>query len=209
MPFKQAVFLFALCGFVPGAEALDKNKIIQKVENYINEITTLSGSFTQDGPQRQQNRLHFSQGNFWISRPGKMRFAYTQPTRALILADGIWIAVQNTPTALVERYPLKATPARFILEAGLSIKKNARVEGIEIKNNRLSLWLSAKENNLGGKIKLYFQIKPFFALQGWTIEDAQGLTTQIRLKNVQRNLPLDPKLFFIQDKKVFPSRSRR
>jgi outer membrane lipoprotein-sorting protein len=182
-------------------------KLIQQIENYINNITTMSGTFTQDGPQNQQGALNFSQGKFWISRPGKMRFEYSAPQQMRIIADGVWLAVKPRPGLPPERYPLDATPARFILKENLHILQSANVEAFQRKKNKISLWLSAKDNNLAGKIRLLFRENPL-ALMGWTIIDAQGFTTEIKLKNIKRGLAMDPRLFFIKDETLFKRKRR-
>lgn len=184
-----------------------KQELVARVETYINNITTMSGTFTQDGPQHNQKAFNFSKGKFWISRPGRMRFEYSQPHMMRVIADGVWLAVKPKPELPPERYPLDATPARFLLKDNLHLGQSARIEDIKYGKNKLSLWLSAKDNNLAGKIKLSFRTNPL-ALRGWTIIDAQGMTTEIRLKNIKRGQDLDPALFFIKNETLFKRKRR-
>ncbi len=209
MPAKLfCLFLLLTSSNLTAAEV--KENTLRRIENYINNITTMEGGFTQDGPQSMrlgENRPIFSKGKFWISRPGKMRFEYTSPNKTRVVADGVWLAVKPKPSLPFERYPLNATPARFLLKGNLNIKRSAIVKKFSENKNRISLWLVAKDADFGGKIELRFRKNPL-ALDGWTIIDAQGLTTQIRLKNTKRGLPLDPALFFIQNETIFKKRRR-
>ena len=199
------VILIVILGLAP-APLFANDKTIKRIENYINNITTMQGSFTQDGPQNNQ-AVNFSKGKFWISRPGKMRFQYTSPHKMYVIADGVWLAVKPKARLPFERYPLDATPARFLLRQNLSIKDAAQVENLIERGNKISLWLTSKDARLAGKIQLRFRKNPL-ALEGWTILDAQGMTTEIRLKNVQRGAALDPSLFFIQNETIFKKRRR-
>src|SRR5690349_14633836 len=57
----------------------------EKYENYLNELKTLAGDFTQVNSQGKT-----AQGKIQISRPGRMRLAYAPPSSLLIVADGKW-----------------------------------------------------------------------------------------------------------------------
>lgn len=183
--------------------AMGTTNIVKRVENYINNITTMNGAFTQDGPGER-----FETGEFWISRPGRMRFNYKSRSNMFVVSDGVWLGVKTNAQTPIERYPLGATPARFLLNSNLRIGREAKVENVKESKNKISLWLISNDSNLSGKINLRFRKYPL-ALEGWTIIDAQGMTTQIRLKKVLRGSKIDPAMFFIKNESVFKKRGRK
>ncbi|HUF87104.1 MAG TPA: outer-membrane lipoprotein carrier protein LolA, partial [Thermohalobaculum sp.] len=53
---------------------------LARISNYLNGMTTLEGNFVQVGPDGQ-----LSEGQFYLRRPGRMRFEYDGPNRALVV----------------------------------------------------------------------------------------------------------------------------
>ena len=201
MQKPRAKIYIAAILFLSAPSAQARADSVDQIERYINNITTMQGSFTQAGPGETLAR-----GQFWISRPGRMRFNYQAGME--VIADGVWLAVKAKNRKRAERYPLGATPAQFILMANLRIRQSASVEKLSETKKRLSLWLKLRDDNLPGQIELRFRKHPL-ALQGWTIIDAQGSTTKIDLANVARGMYIDPRVFFIEDKSIFKRRHRR
>src|SRR5581483_11319994 len=87
-----ALLLLAASGAAPGVAApaprpaavtAEDRADMQRIEQYLNGIHTLSGrfqQFSQDGGT--------AGGAVYVSRPGRMRFEYDKPTPILIVADG-------------------------------------------------------------------------------------------------------------------------
>ena len=59
-------------------------EIVQKAESYLNSLKTLKANFTQMAQWNQTNVT----GDFYLSRPGKLRFDYDPPVEDFIVADG-------------------------------------------------------------------------------------------------------------------------
>ena len=182
------------------AGAQQKQNLVGRIETYINEIQHMQGRFSQQGPGNLSAR-----GQFWLRRPWKMRFAYASPNQSLIIADGQWLAIQNAPSKPAQRYPLGATPARFILAPNLRLKQEAKIIDIVQKRGKIHIWLTSRDDNLPGRIQLRFRQNPI-ALEGWTIIDAQGMTTKISLMDVQRGIHASNRLFFVEDSQHFKRR---
>ena len=182
------------------AAAPQNKNLVGRIETYINKIEHMQGRFSQQGPGNLTAR-----GQFWLRRPWKMRFAYAAPNQSLIIADGQWLAIQNTPSTPAQRYPLGATPARFILAPNLRLKQEAKITGITQKRGKIHIWLASRDDNLPGRIQLRFRQNPI-ALEGWTIIDAQGMTTKISLTDVQRGIRASNRLFFVEDSQHFKRR---
>src|SRR5262249_4867346 len=76
-----------------------------KVSNYLSSLQQLSGSFVQVGPDGSKTK-----GDFYIQKPGKVRFEYDPPTPIAIIADGSSLAVRDRKPATPDIYPLSQTP---------------------------------------------------------------------------------------------------
>ena len=71
-----------------------------------------------------------STGRIFIKRPGRVRFEYNPPDKALVMAGGQQVAIfdgkSNVPP---EQYPLKRTPLNLILASNVNLGKAKMVVG--------------------------------------------------------------------------------
>ena len=93
-----------------------------KVSNYLSSLRQLSGNFVQVGPDGSKTK-----GDFYIQKPGKVRFEYDPPTPIAIIADGSSLAVRDTKLATQDIYPLSQTPLRFLLSDRIDLLKDTNV----------------------------------------------------------------------------------
>ncbi len=198
--YKTCFFSLIFLAFAWGAAAGAQQNLIQRVETYINGIKHMQGHFSQQGPGDL-----VAHGQFWLRRPWKMRFAYAPPQQSLIIADGVWLAIQNNQGAPAQRYPLGATPARFILAPNLRLQQEAQILDFVQKNGQIHIWLASRDDNLPGRIQLRLRQNPI-SLEGWTIIDAQGMTTKVSLTNIRRGIRASNRLFFVEDSQPFKKR---
>src|SRR5258708_39713694 len=61
-----------------------------KVSSYLSSLQTLVGKFVQIAPDGTKTK-----GDFYIQKPGKVRFQYDPPTPIDIVADGSSLAVRD------------------------------------------------------------------------------------------------------------------
>ena len=88
----------------PGAVTLktmtqaDRDEL-DAISAYLNGIVTLKGGFVQVSPNGEM-----SDGLFYLSKPGKLRFQYNPPVPTLVVSDGHWVAVANRRLKTIDRY---------------------------------------------------------------------------------------------------------
>ena len=82
------------------------NKLIEYLEN----IDTLNGDFTQIAPSGA-----ISVGKFYLRRPGFLRFEYEPPTPLLLVANGGMVYVRDEALETTDSYPVGKTPLKFLL----------------------------------------------------------------------------------------------
>ncbi|HUX79393.1 MAG TPA: outer membrane lipoprotein carrier protein LolA [Alphaproteobacteria bacterium] len=190
MKMKQIAYTLIVLGLsLKSAYALEGT---QNYENYLNELKTLTGKFTQIN-----NNGQTITGKIDISRPGKMRLTYNPPSSLLIVADGKWLITADTAADQIDYVSLEKTPAAFILSPNISFNGDVQVTNIIPKDNTTEVSLVRKEDPDAGQITLVFQDDPI-ALKEWRVIDPQGAETRVVLTETELNVPLSPNLFFIK-----------
>lgn len=171
--------------------------ILDAISTRLNGVATLKGDFIQINPDGNT-----SQGTFYISKPGKMRFEYQPPTPTLIVADGRTVAVANTRLNTVDRYPLSDTPLGIVLSNEVDLKNSIALISIERQNGSVIIGARSNANMNRANVSLVFS-DPGYELRQWTVVDNQGLTTTVALRDVVAGATLSPSLFLLPDKNPF------
>ncbi|MBT3765325.1 MAG: outer membrane lipoprotein carrier protein LolA [Rhodospirillales bacterium] len=167
---------------------------IKRVEAYLNNLKTLKARFLQ-----VTSTGGYSEGELFISRPGKMRIEYKPPVPILIIADGHWLIYNDKELEQVNYVDLKSTPAGVLVAEKVSFTDgDYRVAKIQRRANTLRLLVTKKEDEAEGAVTLIFSDSPL-VLKKWAITDAQGVQTTISLLGTRFGVPLDPKLFEFDD----------
>ncbi|HEX5779395.1 MAG TPA: outer membrane lipoprotein carrier protein LolA [Xanthobacteraceae bacterium] len=177
---------------VPGALTAAQRQAVERVNTYFNSVTTLVGNFVQVGPDR--SRL---EGDFYLQKPGKMRFDYDAPSPVELISDGSSVVVRDRKLATQDLYPLSQTPLRFLLAEKLDLLKDTKVIGVHQDDLFINVTIEEKHPLVGThKLMLMFGAKDT-ELKQWTITDPQGYDTTIAIFNVDAKKRPDPSLFKI------------
>ncbi|MEL6476661.1 MAG: outer membrane lipoprotein carrier protein LolA [Pseudomonadota bacterium] len=164
-----------------------------RISNYLNGLGSLEGNFVQVGPDGD-----LSEGTFYLRRPGRMRFEYEPPNRALIIADGVWVGVCDPQVQTVDRFPLSETPLDLLLRDRVDLRKEGAVEAIDRSAGQLRVRAIDPDAPEQGSITMVFADNPL-ELRQWIVVDNQGLTTTVALSETRANVKLGGELFFIED----------
>ena len=166
---------------------------LARITNYLNGITTLEGNFVQIGPDGE-----LSEGQFYLRRPGRIRFEYTPPNPALIVADGVWVGVYDKRLNTLDRIPIGSTPLDILLRKRVDLRKEGAVQAIENQGGQMRVRAVDPDAPDQGSITMVFADNPL-ELRQWIVVDAQGLTTTVALSDLRADVKLDPNLFFIEE----------
>ncbi len=161
---------------------------IQRAEKYLQNLKTLEADFIQTA----HNGYRMS-GTFYLNRPGKLRFEYNEADD-FIVADGTFIYFYDSELGEQTNAPIGQTLADFLLRDDLSLTEDLTVNKITREKGFLSMILTEKGEENAGSVKLYFDEEPY-TLKKWQVTDAAGLTTEILLKDMKRDVKLSPSLF--------------
>jgi outer membrane lipoprotein-sorting protein len=171
--------------------------VLDAISARLNEVVTLKGDFVQVNPDG-----NLTQGVFYISKPGKMRFEYKPPAPTLIVADGRTVAVANTKLNTVDRYPLSETPLGLVLDNDIDLKNETALVSIEHQAGTIVIGARSNSNMSHANISLVFS-DPGYELRQWTVTDNQGLVTTVALRDLEAGAVLAPSLFVLPDKNPF------
>ena len=176
------------------AAAFDTNQriMLEKVNTYFNSVTTLVGKFVQVGPDGSK-----TEGQFYMQKPGKIRFEYDPPSPIELISDGDTVAVRDRKLATQDIYPLSQTPLKFLLSDKLDLMKDANVVGVY--QDELFVTVVIEEKNvLAGTHRLMIMFgKKDLQLKQWTVTDPQGYDTTVAVSDLDSSKKPDPKLFKI------------
>ncbi|CAN5549013.1 outer membrane lipoprotein carrier protein LolA [soil metagenome] len=163
-----------------------------KVSAYLSSLTTLVGSFVQIGPDGSRTT-----GDFYIQKPGKVRFEYDPPTPIAMIADGTSLAVRDRKLATQDIYPLSQTPLRYLLSDRIDLMKDTNVVAVTGDDLYTSVTIEEK-NALVGTSRLMLMIGTKDGqLKQWTVTDPQGYDTTVAIYNLDTTKKPDPGLFKI------------
>jgi len=160
----------------------------------LNELRQVKGRFVQVAPDGG-----VSEGQFYLQRPGRVRFAFEGAAPLTIVADGATVAVADARLKTVDRTPLRATPLFFVLKSDINLERDARIAGVDRDGEALTVTLRDRKGEADGALSLLFVGGAEPELRGWRVTDATGQVTQVSLKDLAATAKLDPGLFVLED----------
>ena len=172
---------------------LDRNAIIDRVAKAMTDTKTVQGSFTQVDPSGSP-----SNGAFYISRPGKVRFEYTKPEPIFIVSDGTTVSIEEPKRKAYDAVPLSSTPLHLFLRSNIDLRKDGSVTDVQTSSGSYFVTLVDKTGEAEGKMILQFR-QSDFELLGWRQVDGTGAETRVQLSNIKKNVALKPSLFVVKD----------
>ena len=174
----------------PPPDAEDK-ALVDKAAAYLDGLGQMHGHFLQTDA-----RGTVTQGELYLSRPGKARFDYQSPASLLVVSDGRYVLVYDRRLKTFDRYPLGATPLALFLQRHVRLDENVVVTRVDRFAGGFALTVRDGKKQAQGQIELTFNTMPM-ALRQWTITDAQGARTTIRISDLEPVANLDPSLFVL------------
>ncbi|WP_321504830.1 outer-membrane lipoprotein carrier protein LolA [Breoghania sp.] len=181
---------------VPAADAstqlnAKQRETLEEINRYFNGISTMAGDFVQFGPNGER-----AEGQFYLSRPGKIRFHYKPPARIDIIADGKSVSVKDRKLQTQDIWPLSKTPLRFLLSDNINLTSDANVTSVSVEPDLVTVIITEDGTFVQGKLTLIFDAQTQ-DLKQWTVTDEQGLDTSVAIYNVNTGVAVNNKMFVI------------
>ena len=176
----------------PGILNSDQRAIVDRVNAYLSGVQTLTGNFVQVGPDGSR-----TQGEFFISKPGRVRFEYDDPSPIELIADGSSVVVRDRRLATQDVYPLSQTPLRFLLADRVDLTKDTHLVSVYSDDVFVTVVVEEKNGIVGtSRLMIMFSAKDM-QLKQWTVTDPQGYDTTVAVYNLDTSKRPDPSLFKI------------
>lgn len=190
-------------GFFPFSSLLNKGSqatafddkqraLLEKISHYLSAVQTLVGDFVQIGPDGRR-----VEGNFYIQKPGKVRFTYKPPSPIEIVADGSAVVVTDRSLDTHDFYPLSQTPLRYLLADHIDLMRDTNVVSVSADDSFVTVVIEETHVMTGtNRLMIMFDAKNL-QLKQWTVTDPQGLDTTVAVYNLDATKKPDPDLFVI------------
>ena len=179
-------------------------KELHEIENYLNSFQTLSAKF------KQSSHEEISYGNFFISKPGKIRYEYLEPSSILILIDGDRLTYYDKDIDEVSRTSADINALKLLAFSKINFA-DLQITAMEKEKQFINICL--KENSKELKQDLYMTLKfsyPHIELKQLNIstDSTDDSDINLILENIVYNQPLGKDLFYLR-RDFTKSRSRR
>jgi outer membrane lipoprotein-sorting protein len=169
--------------------APDDQALVDQAGAYLDGFDQLKGRFVQT-----DSRGATSGGVLYLKRPGLARFAYDPPSNILVVSDGHSVSITNPRLKTNDRYPLSMTPLALILSKHIRLDRGVLITHVAHLDDGFAITARDARHPSAGQVVLTFHSHPL-ALSEWTMTDAEGQTTRVRLASLTPVSGLDPALF--------------
>ena len=184
---------FAAGDAPPAPLSDDDRALVDKAAAYLDGLGQVKGRFVQTDPRGTS-----SAGVLYLNRPGKARFEYEGPAQRLVVSDGRTVMVYDGRLKTFNRYPLGSTPLALFLQRHVRLDQKVVVDRVDRLPGGFQIVAHDGRHESQGHITLAFSDGPV-ELKQWSIIDARGARTDVRLSDLQPASGLDPALFQLQN----------
>ena len=170
----------------------EQRAVIDRVSRYLSSVQILNGKFVQVGPDGRR-----TQGEFYMSKPGKVRFEYDPPAKIDIVADGQSVVIRDRNLATQDVYPLSQTPLRFLLSDRVDLLRDTNLVAVYADGVFITVVVEEKNPLIGtSRLMIMFGAHDM-QLKQWTVTDPQGFDTTVAVYDLDTTRRPDPNIFRI------------
>ena len=170
----------------------EQKSLIDKINAYLSNTQKLTGRFVQVGPDGRK-----TEGEFYMAKPGRVRFEYDDPSPIEMIADGDSVVVRDRNLATQDVYPLSQTPLRFLLSNRVDLMRDADLKAVYADDVFITAIVEEHNGIVGtSRLMIMFDAKDM-QLKQWTVTDPQGYDTTVAVYNLDTTKTPDPSLFRI------------
>ncbi|MCW5692273.1 MAG: outer membrane lipoprotein carrier protein LolA [Pseudolabrys sp.] len=179
-------------GGATGQLTPEQRGLIDKINAYLSNTQKLTGRFVQVGPDGRK-----TEGEFYMAKPGRVRFEYDDPSPIEMIADGDSVVVRDRNLATQDVYPLSQTPLRFLLSNRVDLMRDADLKAVYADDVFITAIVEEHNGIVGtSRLMIMFDAKDM-QLKQWTVTDPQGYDTTVAVYNLDTTKTPDPSLFRI------------
>ncbi|MFJ6025472.1 outer membrane lipoprotein carrier protein LolA [Brevundimonas sp. NPDC092305] len=183
------------------ALSAEDRAVVAQAQAYLQGLAAAQGTFVEtSGAVRRE-------GRFYLQRPGKMRFEYTNPAGLLVVSDGSNVKRYDPRLNTFRQVPLGSTPLATFLANNVRLDRGVVITRVtRMQSGAFAITARSQSRPNDGSAILAFAGSPL-RLQEWTITDAQGVRTRTQLTTMQPASGLAASLFQLRDPTQRPRRN--
>lgn len=171
----------------------ERDGLLTEISRALGSVETAKGRFVQFDEAYNQ-----TSGDFYLRRPGRVRFEYDAPSPLLIIADGTSVAIEDKDLETQDRIPLRATPLALILDNNIAFDDRVNVLAVRKAAGVIGVMLEDATGETDGNLLLVVDAADF-SLVEWQTSTSDGRTTSVQLAGVETGIRLNPRLFRIEE----------
>jgi outer membrane lipoprotein-sorting protein len=168
---------------------------IQRIQDYLNGITTMQAKF-----QQYSAKGGIAFGNLYLKRPGFIRIEYEPPSPMLIVSDSVSLHYYDPELDQINRVPVSSSPIWFLLKENVRLGGDVTVTDFQRAPNAFAITIRQTDDADEGKVMLELGDRPL-ELRQWTVVDAKNQEVRVGLFNAQFGMDIDQQLFRVPKKK--------
>ncbi len=179
------------------AVTAEQKAVLDKVEAYLESITTIKADFVQIAPGGE-----LTSGQFLLKRPGKMRWAYDPPVPVLMVASGGNLRYYDYELDQISDIPLDESLAGFLTQDDIRFDPEViTVKQAHASNGVLRVKVVQTSKPDDGELTMEFSEVPL-KLRNLILVDSQGKQTNVSLNNAAYGVAVADDMFVIKDNRL-------
>jgi outer membrane lipoprotein carrier protein len=190
-----AVFLLTFLAAPPAAKA-QAGPARAQLEQFAHELESLYAHFDQQVLKPDGLVEDKSSGEVWLLRPNRFRWQYGGEFPELVVADGqkVWLYDEMLEQVTIKEQSFMTSDSPLMLLTDVS-RIEEQFEVRELGGDSGLQLLELRSHNPESEFERILLGLNKGELLLMAMEDAFGLRTEIRFREIQRNPPLNEKLF--------------
>lgn len=193
--FMKKIFIIILLLLATNSFADDKTNLFK---NYIENLNSMSSNFIQF----DKNNGTMSEGIFYIQKPDKVKFEYTNPFRTLLIANGKIVTYYDIDLDEISTIPAKNTP--------IAIFMNLNFDNIKIKKTKTNKQNTIFETEMSIGDDIYYVSyifnKDITELLALNFKNTSNEELDIEFFDTELNPKLDKKTFTFKNPRLYKRR---
>ena len=186
-------FLLIVLGLAAGvASAGGKDRL----QAFLSGVESLQARFDQSVFDTSQGQTRRLEGIFYLQRPGKFRWDYTEPKGQIVLADGktVWLVEEDLKQAYQKPQSdaLRGTPALLLTE---QLKLEDHFEIADLGPSQDLEWVELVPRDPESQFTRILLAFKDSELRRMELADKFAQVTRFGFSDIKRNPRLDSKLF--------------
>ena len=186
-------FLLIVLGLAAGVASAGGT---DRLQAFLSGVESLQARFDQSVFDTSQGQTRRLEGIFYLQRPGKFRWDYTEPKGQIVLADGktVWLVEEDLKQAYQKPQSdaLRGTPALLLTE---QLKLEDHFEIADLGPSQDLEWVELVPRDPESQFTRILLAFKDNELRRMELADKFAQVTRFGFSDINRNPRLDPKLF--------------